>query len=674
MAANPFFEDWDTPFGLPPFDRIEAAHFAPAFDRAMAEHKAEIAAIAGAAAPPSFANTVEALERSGRRLDRVSHVFHNLNASATSDALDAIARDYAPKLAAHHSAIMLDAALFARLDAIYRERHRLGLDPDQIRLIERHHLRFVRAGALLGPADKARMAEITARMATLHTQFGQNVLHDEDEWHLALDAGDLDGLPDFAREAAAAAAKERGLDGKYAITLARASVEPFLAFSARRDLRRIAYEAWAARGEHPGAHDNRPLIAELIALRAERARLLGYSDYAAYRLADTMARDRAAADRLLRQVWEPACARAAAEREELQAAARADGLNEPIAPWDWRYYAEKVRQATYAFDEAAVKPYFVLDNVVAAMFDTAGRLFGLTFAERRDCPVYHPDVRVYTVSDEEGRPVGLFLHDNFARPGKRSGAWMASYRVQESLDGEVLPIVVNNNNFAKGEPTLLSFDDARTLFHEFGHGLHGLLSRVRYPSQSGTAVRRDFVEFPSQIFEHWFEVPETLRRYARHYRTGEPLPEALMERLIAARNFNQGFATVEYTACAMLDLALHGEAPTEAFDIGRFERDFTAAIGMPPEIGLRHRPAHFQHLFAGNGYAAGYYAYLWAEVLDADGFAAFTEAGDPFDPGLAARLKAIYSAGDSADPMDLYRAFRGREPEIAALLAQRGLA
>src|SRR5579883_673865 len=468
MAANPFFEDWDTPFGLPPFDRIEAAHFAPAFDRAMAEHKAEIAAIAGAAAPPSFANTVEALERSGRRLDRVSHVFHNLNASATSDALDAIARDYAPKLAAHHSAIMLDAALFARLDAIYRERHRLGLDPDQIRLIERHHLRFVRAGALLGPADKARMAEITARVA------------------------------------AAAAAKERGLDGKYAITLARASVEPFLAFSARRDLRRIAYEAWAARGEHPGAHDNRPLIAELIALRAERARLLGYSDYATYRLADTMARDRAAADRLLRQVWEPACARAAAEREELQAAARADGLNEPIAPWVWRYYADRVRQATYAFDEAAVKPYFVLDNVVAAMFDTAGRLFGLTFAERRDCPVYHPDVRVYTVSDEEGRPVGLFLHDNFARPGKRSGAWMASYRVQESLDGEVLPIVVNNNNFAKGEPTLLSFDDARTLFHEFGHGLHGLLSRVRYPSQSGTAVRRDFVEFPSQIFEHWF--------------------------------------------------------------------------------------------------------------------------------------------------------------------------
>jgi peptidyl-dipeptidase Dcp len=411
-----------------------------------------------------------------------------------------------------------------------------------------------------------------------------------------------------------------------------------------------------------------------MVLRAEQARLLGYDNFAAYRLDDTMAKTPEAAAALLHAVWEPAKRKAAEERAELEAMARADGLNEPIAPWDWRYYAEKVRQAKYALDEASVKPYFVLDNIVQAAFDTAGRLFGLRFVERRDCPVYHPDVRAYEVRDAGGRPIGLFLHDNFARPGKHSGAWMSSYREQQSLDGEVLPIVVNNNNFSKGDPTLLSFDDARTLFHEFGHGLHGLLSRVRYPSQSGTAVRRDFVEFPSQVFEHWFEVPDTLRRYARHYQTGEPLPEALLQRLLAARTFNQGFATVEYAACAMLDLDLHASAEPGALDIDTFERGFAAKAGLPPEIGLRHRPAHFGHLFAGGGYAAGYYAYLWAEVLDADGFAAFAERGDPFDPDLAARLQAIYSAGDTADPMELYRAFRGRDPEVAPLLRKRGLA
>ncbi len=372
-------------------------------------------------------------------------------------------------------------------------------------------------------------------------------------------------------------------------------------------------------------------------------------------------------------MWAPAKRKAAAEREELAAAALADGLNQPLAPWDWRYYAEQVRQARYEIDEAAVKPYFVLDNMVEAAFDAAGRLFGVSFAPRADCPAYHPDVRAWEVRDAAGGAIGLFLRDDFARPGKRSGAWMSSYRVQEELDGEVSPVVVNNNNFAKGDPTLLSFDDARTLFHEFGHALHGLLSRVRYPSQSGTAVRRDFVEFPSQVFEQWLAVPQTLRRHARHYRTGEPLPEALLQKLLAARNFNQGFATVEYTACALLDLDLHARSDAAGFDIAAFEEEFLAKIGMPREIGLRHRPAHFQHLFAGSGYAAGYYAYLWAEVLDADGFAAFTEAGDPFDPALAARLKAIYRAGDSEDPMTLYRAFRGRDPAVAPLLAQRGL-
>jgi peptidyl-dipeptidase Dcp len=674
MTNNPFFEAWDTPFGLPPFARIDPAHFPPAFDRAMAEEAAEIAAIAGSGAAPDFANTIEARERSGELLRRVSRVFHNLDSSATNEALQAVDRDYAPKLAAHQMRLALDPDLFARIDALYRNRENLALTPEQRRLLERHHLRLVRSGARLDAEAKARMSAISERLASLHTLFGQNVLHDEDEWRLVLGEDELDGLPDFARAAAANAATERGLDGRYVITLARASVEPFLAFSARRELRRTAYEAWAARGAHPGAHDNAKLIGEIMALRGEQARLLGYASYAAYRLDDTMAQTPERAGDLLRQVWEPAKKRAAGERADLAAAALADRANEPIAPWDWRYYAEKVRQQKYAIDEAALKPYFVLDNMVRAAFDTAGRLFGISFVERPDCATYHPDVRAYEVRGAAGQAIGLFLHDNFARPGKRSGAWMSSYREQHSLDGEVLPIIVNNNNFSKGDPTLLSFDDAHTLFHEFGHGLHGLLSRVHYPSQSGTAVRRDFVEFPSQVFEHWLEVPETLRRYARHYRTGEPLPEADLQRLLAARNFNQGFATVEYTACALLDLDLHTRPDPAGLDIAAFETEFLERIGMPPEIGLRHRPAHFQHLFAGSGYAAGYYAYLWAEVLDADGYAAFTEAGDPFDPALAAGLEAIYRAGDTADPMELYRAFRGREPAIGPLLAQRGLA
>jgi peptidyl-dipeptidase Dcp len=673
MTQNPLFEAWTTPFGLPPFDRIRPEHFPPALDRYMAEELAEIAAIAGAAELATFANTIEALERSGRGLDRAQDLFSNLRSSATNPELDAIAREYAPKLAEHRAKIALDPALFARIDALYRQRATLGLAADQLRLLERYHLRFVRAGALLGPAEKTRMTELTTRMASIHTHFGQNVQHDEDEWRLVLDADGLEGLPDFAREAAAEAAKERGLEGKYVITLSRSSVEPFLTFSARRDLRETAYRAWTARGEHRGDHDNAPLIAELIQLRQEQAKLLGYDTYAAYRLDDTMAKTADAAEHLLEQVWTPAKKKAAAERAELSAAANADGLNAPIAAWDWRYYAEKVRSAKYDFDEAAVKPYFVLDNMVAAMFDAAGKLFGVSFAPRADCPIYHPDVRAYEVRGGDGNAIGIFLHDNFARPGKRSGAWMSSYRDQENLDAPVLPIVVNNNNFSKGDPTLLSFDDARTLFHEFGHGLHGLLSHVRYRSQSGTSVMRDFVEFPSQIFEHWAAAPETLRKYARHYQTGEPIPEALIAKLLAARNFNQGFATVEYTACAMLDLELHARADKAPVDIAAYERDFLARVGMPAEIGLRHRPTHFQHLFDGAGYAAGYYAYMWAEVLEADGFSAFTEAGSVFDRATAERLKAIYSAGDTQDPMVLYRAFRGREPTIEALLAQRGL-
>lgn len=669
--TNPLLTDWKTPFGVPPFDLIRPEHFPPAFAAAMEENLAEIAAIGTDPAAASFANTVEALERSGRALSRVSAVFYNLVSSLGGEALEALDTELAPKLAEHGMRIALDPALFARIDSLHVKRASLGLEEDQMRLLERIHLNLIRSGAGLDAAGKARMTEISSRLAALHTQFGQNVLHDEKSWALPLAEEDLAGLPGFVRASMAEAAAERGLPG-YAVTLSRSIVEPFLTFSARRDLRARAYEAWIARGMHDGAHDNRVLIPEILALRAERARLLGYASFADFRLADTMAGTPAAAEALLAEVWEPARRKAAVERDRLQAAAREDGFNDAIAPWDWRYYAERVRLADYALDETELKPYFVLDRLQSAIFDTATKLFGLTFTPRPDLPVYHPDVRAYEVRDADGH-VGIFLADNYARADKRSGAWMSSYRDQENLDGPVSPIIVNNNNFAKAEPSLLSFDDAETMFHEFGHALHGLLSRVHYPSQSGTSVRRDFVELPSQIYEHWLALPETLRAYARHAETGAPIPDALIERLLAAQGFNQGFGTVEYTAAALIDLALHQHPDPAAIDIELFERDFLASIGMPGEIGIRHRPAHFQHLFAGGGYAAGYYSYLWSEVLDADGFEAFKEAGDAFDTATAARLRRLLSAGDTRDPMALYEAFRGRGPSTAPLLRSRDL-
>ncbi len=635
---NPLLAPWTTPFGLPPFDAIRPEHFVPAFEQAMREHLAEISAIGADPAEASFANTIEALERSGHTLARVEMVFSNLVVSLGGPALDVVDTEMSPRLAQHGMRVSLDPALFARVSALHTRRDTLGLEEDQRRLLDRVHRNFVRSGAALGEADRARMTEISERLAVLHTLFGQNVLHDEKSWHLPLEESDLDGLPGFLCQGARDAAAERGLPG-YVITLSRSLIEPFLAFSARRDLRQAAYQAWIARGTHPGPHDNTALIPEILALRAERARLLGYTDFAAFRLTDSMAARPEAAQGLLAEVWQPACAKAAAE---------------------------------YEIDEAAVKPYFTLENMQRAAFEVAGRLFGLTFEPRPDAPVYHPDVRAYEVLDAHGH-VGVFLADPFARPDKRSGAWMSSFRDQEALDAPVGPIIINTNNFARSSPTLLSFDDARTLFHEFGHALHGLLSRVRYPTQSGTSVKRDFVEFPSQVFEHWFELPDTLRRYALHAETGAPIPDALAARLLAARGFNQGFATVEYTASALIDMALHTQRDPGALDVAAFERAFLSEIGMPADIGIRHRPAHFQHLFAGGGYAASYYAYLWAEVLDADGFEAFTEAGDPFHPVLSARLREVLSAGDSRDPMALYVAFRGREPTTAALLRGREL-
>ena len=668
---NPLLSPWTTPFGLPPFDRIRAEHFAPAFEAAMASHLTEIATIGSNPAPPDFANTIEALERSGRDLARVGAVFSNLAVSLGGPALEAVDREMSPKLAQHGMRVSLDPAIYQRVDTLYRQRDGLGLAEDQMRLLERTHLGFIRSGAALAPAAKARMTEISERLAVLHTQFGQNVIHDEKDWALPLTEADLDGLPAFVQAGAAQAAAERGIPG-FAITLSRSLIEPFLTFSARRDLRQAAYQAWIARGCHAGEYDNRVLIPEILALRHERARLLGYDSFVEFRLADTMAGTKQAVEGLLAEVWEPAKHKAAVERDRLLALAATEGFNGTLEPWDWRYYAEKLRRAEYALDETELKPYFVLENIERAAFDTATRLFGIHFIPRTDMPVYHPDVRAYEVRDSAG-PVGVFLSDPYARADKRSGAWMSSYRDQETLDGAVLPIIVNNNNFAKADPALLSFDDAETLFHEFGHALHGLLSQVRYPGQSGTSVRRDFVELPSQIYEHWMALPETLRRYAVHHETGAALPDALITRLLAAREFNQGFATVEYSASALIDLALHSHPAPATIGVDAFESEFLTSIGLPREVGIRHRPAHFQHLFAGGGYASGYYSYLWAEVLDADGFDAFKEAGDPFDPAAAARLKTLLSAGDTRDPMALYAEFRGRPPSTAALLRGRAL-
>jgi peptidyl-dipeptidase Dcp len=675
---NPFFAAWTTPEAVPPFDRIKPEHFREAYERALAGHGAEIAAIAADPAPPSFANTIAALEGSGRALTRVGNVFHVLAGAHSNDALLAIEREIAPRMASHFNKIHTNEALFRRIDALAQATDPPALTAEQKRVLERYHITFRRAGAGLDAAAKSRLAEIIARLAALGTAFGQNVLADEQSYVLSLnEEADLAGLPDFMREAMRSEARQRGRDG-YALTLSRSSVESFLQFSSRRDLREKVFRAFVARGDNGGATDNKAIIAETVRLRAERARLLGFADFAHYRLDDAMAKTPAAVRALLDAVWAPARASALADRDALAALVTEEGGNFQLAPWDWRYYAEKLRQKRCEFDESAIKPYLSLDRMVEAAFYTAGRLFGLTFRRRHDVPVWHPDVRVWQVCARDGTPVGMFFGDYFARPSKRSGAWMTSLRDQEKLAGKVRPQVVNVCNFAKapeGEPTLLSFDDAHTLFHEFGHALHGLLSDVTYPEISGTNVATDFVELPSQLYEHWLEQPQILREFARHCETGEPMPEALLGRLIAARNFNRGFGTLEYVASAYVDLDFHALSAADQIDPAAFEKATLARIGMPDEIVMRHRPPHFAHIFSGGGYAAGYYSYMWSEVLDADAFEAFEETGDIFDPATAQRLHDfIFAAGGSRDPAEAYKIFRGRLPSADALLRKRGFA
>ena len=675
--ANPLLADWTTSQDAPPFGAIRPEHFAPAFARALAEHDTEVETISADPASPTFENTIVALERSGRLLDRVSSVFHALAGAHTNDVLLAVEREMSPRLAAHWTRIRLDDALFASIDALWGTRERLGLNAEQARVLERYHTSFRRAGAGLDAAKKQRLAQITERLAVIGTTFSQNVLADEQSWTLPLEGeDDLAGLPDVLRTAAREAAEERGLPGKHVVTLSRSSVEPFLQSSRRRDLREKAFRAWIARGDNNDKTDNKAIIAETVALRAERARLLGYDNFAQYRHDDAMAKSPQAVRDLLMRVWQPARERALADRDALQALIQAEGGNFKLAAWDWRYYAEKLRKAHFDLDEGEIKPYLALDNMIAAAFDCAGRLFGLTFTPRSDVAVWHPDVRTFDVRGADGRHLGLFFGDYFARPSKRSGAWMTTLRDQRRLDGDVRPLVVNVMNFSKapaGQTTLLSFDDARTLFHEFGHALHALLSDVTYPAISGTRVATDFVELPSQLYEHWLEQPQVLRGFARHHATGEPMPEALLGKLLAARTFNQGFATVEYVASALVDLDFHELASAENLDVPGFEREALARIGMPQEIVMRHRPPHFAHVFSGGGYAAAYYSYMWSEVMDADAFAAFAETGDAFDPAVAAKLRDnIYAAGNRRDPAEAYIAFRGRLPTPDALLRKRG--
>ena len=673
---NPLLADWLTAYGLPPFDLVRPEHFEDAFEVAMAAHRTELDAIANNPEPPTFTNTLEALDQCGRLYIRIELLFSNLTYSETSPALQAVQRTMAPRLAAHENAVYMHAALFARVDGLYSQRRQLALAPQDLRLLERVHLDFVRAGAQLTGEARQRYGAVVQELAAECTTFSQNVLADENSFLLELKTeSDLAGLPEFMREATRAAAAQRSLgENSHAVTLSPSLTEPFLSFSARRDLRETVWRERSLRGAHQGATDNRPVAARIMALRQEQAQLLGYANYADYELVDRMAGNTPAVLKLLNQAWGPAKAKAQEDRVALTAMAQSLGEPTPIAAWDWRYLAEKVRAQQFDLDDAELKPYFTLDNMIAAMFDCAERLFGLRFVEQHGLALYHPDVRAWEVQRADGTAVGLFLGDNFARPTKRSGAWMSIFRSQSGHQGGTLPIVINNNNFAKASPTLLSFDDVKTLFHEFGHGLHGLLSQVRHERLAGTNVLRDYVELPSQLFENWALEREVLQRHARHFQTGEVLPAALLDKLHAARRFNQAWATLMYTGPALIDMALHSLPHGTTVDIAAFEAEQCRLLGVPPDIGLRHHLSHFQHLFAGSGYAAGYYVYMWAEVLEADAYQAFSETGNAFDVATARRLlQQIYSAGNSQEPAQAFRNFRGRDPQVQAMLRKRGL-
>ena len=678
-GANPLLSPWTGPWGgVPPFGSFKAQDFRGALESAMAESLQEVEQIAAQPSPPTFENTIVALERSDRTLDRVTSLYGVYTSTMNDEQMQAVEREMAPKLAAFFDQVIQNSRLFARVAAMYEVRDRLQLTPEQRRLLWRHYTTFARAGAKLDDAGKRKLSEYNQRLPELFTTFSQNVLAEEGSQMVLIGREqDLAGLPASLREGAAAAAASRGKPGQWAILNTRSSVDPFLTYSSRRDLREKVWRMFTSRGDNGDAHDNNRIISEILQLRAKRAKLIGYPTHAHWRLEDAMAKTPERAMELMEAVWKPAVARVHEEVADMQAIADKEKAGIRIAPWDYHYYAEKVRKAKYDLDENEVKPYLQLEKLREGMFWVAGELFGFRFTQITDgsAPVYHPDVRVWEVTDSKDRHVGLWFFDPYARPGKNSGAWMNAYRRQSRLDGEVSTIVSNNANFVKakpGEPILISWDDARTLFHEFGHALHGLNSNVTYPTLSGTMVARDYVEFPSQLLEQWVSTPEVLNRFALHYQTAKPLPPELVRKIERTQTFNQGYQTVEYLSSALVDMKLHlaGETP---IDPRRFERETLAALGMPSELVMRHRTPHFLHVFSGDSYSAGYYSYLWSDTLSADAWEAFVEHGGPYDKAVATRLRDdVFSVGDTIDPADGYRAFRGRDPGIAALMRKRG--
>ncbi len=676
VAANPLLEPWTGPHGgVPPFDKVQLEHFQPALEQSMTLALQEIDRIANDPQPATFDNTLGALERATRTFDRAVAVYGVWSGAKNTEGFQGIEREMEPKIAGFVDKITQNAALFRRIEAVYAAKDKLT--PEQQRLAWKYHNDFVRAGARLDDTAKKRLSEINQKLAGLFTQFGQNVLADEKDQFLVLETeADLAGVPQALRDSAAAEAETRKMPGKWVISNTRSAVDPFLTYSERRDLRERAWRMFVDRGDRGGKTDNNAIITEILALRAERAKLLGYETHAHWRVEDSMAKTPARTLELLEAVWKPAVARVKQEVADMQAVANKEKAKIKIEPWDYRYYAEKVRKQKYDLDESQLKPYLQLDKLREAMFWVAGELFELQFSPISGVPVFDPDVTVWKVSNKKtGKDVGLWYFDPWARQGKRSGAWMSEYRAQERFDGETLPIVSNNANFLKGkpgEPVLISWDDATTLFHEFGHALHGLSSNVTYPSLAGTEVVRDYVEFPSQILEHWLSTPEVLEKYALHYQTGKPIPKELVDRLKKASTFNQGFETVEYLSSALIDMKLH-LAGAQKIDPDAFERETLAKLGMPREMVMRHRTPQFMHIFSSDGYSAGYYSYMWADVLTADGFGAFTEAGGPYDQQVAKRLREnVFSVGNTIDPDEGYRRFRGREAKIDALMKKRG--
>jgi peptidyl-dipeptidase Dcp len=676
QEVNPFFTAWTTPFETPPFDKIKEAHYLPAFQTGMDQHKKEIVAIAGDPAAPTFANTIEALEKSGELLTKVGNVFYNLTSANTNDEMQKIESTVAPLLAKHQDDINLNAKLFERVKAVNGQKDKLGLNPEQARLLDKFYKNFVRGGANLDETKKAEFRKINEDLSVLTQKFGQNVLKEDNAFALVIDKKeDLGGLPESVIQGAAEAAKRRQQEGKWVFTLHKPSCIPFFQYSAKRDLREKLFKAFINRGNNADEFDNKANAAKIAALRVRRASLLGYKTHADFVLEENMAKNADNVVKLLTQVWTPALATAKKEAAELLAMMNKEGISGKLEPWDWWYYAEKLKKAKYDLDDQVLKPYFKLENVREGAFAVANKLWGLQFAERTDIPKYHPDVKVYEVKEADGTHIGILYTDYFPRPSKRGGAWSNTFRGQSARGGhKVTPVVSNNGNFSMpvGDmPSLLTFEEAETLFHEFGHALHDLLSDCTYEALGGTSVPRDFVELPSQIMENWAGDPEVIKTYAKHYQTGEPIPQALIDKIRKASLFNQGFTTVEYASACYLDLDWHSLRDAVEQDALKFDDASMTKIGLIPEIVVRYRSPYFQHIFSG-GYSAGYYSYLWSEVLDSDAFQAFKETS-LFDAKTAQSFRRnILSRGDTDEPMALYKRFRGREPKVEPLLKKRG--